>query len=73
MLLVIDANVVISSLIKDGTALKVFKYNAQRTAYEFIAPAYLFSELNRKEYNDFHHLQQRKLMKHLRSSPIKYR
>ena len=53
MLLVIDANVVISSLIKDGTALKVFKYNAQRTAYEFIAPAYLFSELNRKRIQRF--------------------
>lgn len=46
MLLVIDANVVISSLINKGTTFTVFKYNASIKHCEFIAPEFLLSEIN---------------------------
>lgn len=61
MLLVVDANVVISSLIKDGTTLQVFKYNAIRNAYEFIAPSYLFTELNRQRIQQFSSLTKKEI------------
>jgi len=46
MLFVVDANVVISSLIKKGTTFTVFKYNAFIKHCEFIAPEFLLSEIN---------------------------
>ena len=46
MLLVVDANVVISSLIKTGITFTVFKYNASIKHYEFIAPEFLLSEID---------------------------
>lgn len=61
MLLVVDANVIISSLIKDGTTLQVFKYNAIRNVYEFIAPAYLFSELNIQRIQQFSSLTKKEI------------
>lgn len=61
MLLVVDANVVISSLMKDGTTLQVFKYNAIRNAYEFIAPSYLFTELNRQRIQQFSSLTKKEI------------
>lgn len=61
MLLVVDANVVISSLIKDGTTLQVFKYNAIRNVYEFIAPSYLFTELNRQRIQQFSSLTKKEI------------
>jgi len=45
MLFVVDANVVISSLIKKGTTFSVFKYNAFLKHCEFIAPEFLLSEI----------------------------
>lgn len=46
MLFVVDANVVISSLITKGTTFTVFKYNASIKHCEFIAPEFLLSEIN---------------------------
>jgi len=46
MLLVVDANVVISSLINKGTTFQVFKHNARTKQCHFIAPAFLLSEVN---------------------------
>lgn len=51
MLFVIDANVVISSLIKKGTTFTVFKYNAFKKQCEFIAPEFLLSEINMEKIN----------------------
>jgi len=46
MLLVVDANVIISSLINKGTTFQVFKHNAATKQCEFIAPAYLNTEIS---------------------------
>jgi len=46
MLLVVDANVLISALINKGITSKVFKHNASFKKFEFIAPEFLLSETN---------------------------
>ena len=46
MLIVVDANVIISALINKGITFKVFKHNASLKKFEFIAPEFLLSETN---------------------------
>lgn len=48
MLIVIDANVVFSALMKGGKPLKVFELNKQFTEFEFIAPEFLFFEIGKR-------------------------
>lgn len=45
MYLVVDANVIISSLINQGVTFKVFKENVVHQRFNFIAPEFLFSEI----------------------------
>lgn len=47
MLLVTDANVVFSALVKNGVPLKVFKLNTQLRLYEFVAPQLMLSEIKK--------------------------
>ena len=48
MLLVVDANVVFSSLIRKGNPFKVFEANNVIERFEFVAPEFLFSEIKKK-------------------------
>ena len=48
MLLVADANVVFSSLVKRGKPLKVFELNKVFGVFEFIAPEYIFFEIGKR-------------------------
>lgn len=45
MLLVVDANVIFSSLIADGGTFNVFLLNKDLKKFEFIAPEFLFIEV----------------------------
>jgi len=49
MLLVVDVNVVFSALVKRGIPFEVFESNKVFAVFEFIAPEFLFSELDQKE------------------------
>jgi predicted nucleic acid-binding protein len=51
MLLVVDANVVISSLVKKGVTFEVFMLNHILKKFEFVAPEFLMVEVekHRKE------------------------
>jgi len=48
MLLVVDANVVFSALIKRGKPLRVFELNKLLVKFEFIAPEFLFFEIGKR-------------------------
>jgi|SRR3989344_1363496 len=48
MLLVVDVNVVFSALIKKGNSFEVFEYNKLFNKFEFIAPEFMASELDKK-------------------------
>jgi predicted nucleic acid-binding protein len=48
MLLVVDANVVFSALIRRGKPLRVFELNKLLMKFEFIAPEYLFFEVGKR-------------------------
>ena len=48
MLLVLDVNVLFSALINKGNSFKVFEHNKKLRRFEFIAPKFLFSELQNK-------------------------
>lgn len=48
MLLVVDANIVFSSLIRRGNPFKVFEANKIFKTFEFIAPEFLFTEIGEK-------------------------
>lgn len=49
MKLVVDANVVFSALIKKGIAFSVFLPNSLSNKFEFIAPEYLWIEIDSKK------------------------
>lgn len=46
MLLVVDANVVFSALIRSGLPLKALRLNSQVNKFEFVAPDLMFEEIN---------------------------
>lgn len=46
MLAVVDANIVFSSLISKGKPFEVFEANRVFKAYEFVAPEFLFIEID---------------------------
>ena len=48
MLLVIDVNVVFSSLIRKGNPFKVFEANNVIKRFEFVAPEFLFTEIKNR-------------------------
>ena len=48
MLLVVDANVVFSALIRRGNPFKVFEANNIFKRFEFTAPEFLFEEIDKK-------------------------
>ena len=48
MLLVVDANVVFSALIRRSKPLKVFELNKLLMKFEFIAPEFLFFEVGKR-------------------------
>ena len=48
MLVVVDANVIFSALVKKGNQFKVFETNKIFKKFEFIAPDFLFTELGEK-------------------------
>jgi predicted nucleic acid-binding protein len=48
MLLVIDANVVFSSLISKSICLRIFELNRLFKKFEFIAPEYLLFEIRNR-------------------------
>lgn len=48
MLLAVDANVIFSSLIRKGNSFKVFEANKIFKKFNFIAPEFLFDEINKK-------------------------
>jgi predicted nucleic acid-binding protein len=56
MLLIVDANVIISSLINKGETFKVFKYNDSMRRFTFIAPEFLLAEINIKRILRLSHL-----------------
>ena len=56
MLLVVDANVIVSSLINKGETFKVFKYNDVMKRFTFIAPEFLFTEIKIKKILPLTHL-----------------
>jgi|Deesub1362B_J571_1020462.scaffolds.fasta_scaffold40536_1 predicted nucleic acid-binding protein len=49
MKLVVDANVVFSALVKKGVAFLVFLLNSLSKKFEFIAPEYLWIEIDNKK------------------------
>ena len=49
MKLVVDANVVFSALVKKGIAFSVFLLNSLSKKFEFIAPEYLWIEIDSKK------------------------
>ncbi len=48
MLLIVDANVVFSALMRRGKPLKVFELNKLLMKFEFIAPEFLFFEVGKR-------------------------
>jgi predicted nucleic acid-binding protein len=48
MLLVVDANVVFSALVNKGETYQVFENNKKWKKFIFIAPEYMFSEIEKK-------------------------
>ncbi|MBI2045525.1 hypothetical protein HYT23_05705 [Candidatus Pacearchaeota archaeon] len=48
MLLVVDVNVVFSALVKKGNSFEVFENNKLFNKFEFIAPEFMASELDKK-------------------------
>lgn len=48
MLLVVDANVVFSALVKRGNSFEVFEKNRLFKKFDFIAPEFMFTELENK-------------------------
>ena len=56
MLLVVDANVIISSLINKGETFKVFKHNNSLKRFTFIAPEFLLAETDIKKISEKTHL-----------------
>ena len=48
MLLVVDVNVFFSALIKKGNSFEVFEKNKLFKKFEFVAPEFMFSELDSK-------------------------
>jgi len=48
MLLVVDANVVISSLVKKGVTFEVFMLNHILKKFEFVAPEFLMVEVEKR-------------------------
>ena len=49
MKLVVDANVVFSALVKKGITFSVFLLNSLSKKFEFIAPGYLWIEIDSKK------------------------
>ncbi len=49
MLVVVDVNVVLSALIKEGNCFEIFEANKISDRFEFIAPEFLLYELNNKK------------------------
>ena len=47
MIVIVDANVVISSLAAKGVTYKVFFWNSLLDRYEFVAPGFLWKEVNK--------------------------
>ena len=47
MFIVVDSNVVYSSLLSKGKAFKVFWLNALLKRFEFVAPEFMFFELEK--------------------------
>ncbi|MEX0920300.1 MAG: PIN domain-containing protein [Candidatus Pacearchaeota archaeon] len=47
MKIVVDVNVVLSSLLGKGDSLKVFEFNSIFNKFDFIAPEFLMEELNK--------------------------
>jgi len=45
MLLVVDANVVFSALIKEGTTLRLFEFNSIFEIFELVAPEFIWDEI----------------------------
>ncbi|RLG09160.1 MAG: hypothetical protein DRN64_04240, partial [Thaumarchaeota archaeon] len=45
MLLVVDANVVFSALIKEGATLRLFEFNSIFKIFELIAPEFIWDEI----------------------------
>lgn len=48
MLLVVDANVVFSALVNKGETYQVFERNSRQKKFSFIAPEYMFLEIELK-------------------------
>ena len=63
MLVVVDANVIISALISRGTAFKVFFYNSILKKFRLIAPEFLIEEIekHKKEILELTKLSERDL------------
>ncbi|MEK6824658.1 MAG: PIN domain-containing protein [Nanoarchaeota archaeon] len=47
MFLVVDINVIFSAILGIGNSSNIFKLNAQKKKYEFIAPEFLYIELGK--------------------------
>ncbi|PIN77764.1 hypothetical protein COV15_01370, partial [Candidatus Woesearchaeota archaeon CG10_big_fil_rev_8_21_14_0_10_34_12] len=47
MKIVVDVNVVLSSLLGKGNSLKVFEFNSIFNKFDFVAPEFLIEELNK--------------------------
>jgi predicted nucleic acid-binding protein len=62
MRLVVDVNVVISSLMKDGISFKVFSLNSILQKFELVAPDFFMSEISR-------HKEELLLSDHLKDVP----
>jgi len=54
MRFVVDVNVVISSLMKDGISFKVFSLNSILQKFEFIAPDFFMSEISKHKEELLH-------------------
>ena len=60
MKLVVDANVVFSALIPRSIAFFVFSLNSLSKKFEFIAPEYLWLEIEKKKEKRFSNLEELK-------------
>ena len=47
MKLIVDVNVILSALVKEGTSFKVFALNSILKKFEFYAPEFMLSEFNK--------------------------
>jgi len=47
MLLVVDANIVFSALIREGITLKLFEFNSIFEIFELVAPEFIWDEIGR--------------------------